>query len=417
MANTPIVPLSRLDAEVRSKRNFLKGDGEVRQWLPVGDWATSAFGPVSSWTPSLRTVTEICLTAHFPMVLWWGADFCLIYNDAAAPLLGDKHPAALGQKGQTGWPRGWAILRPLLDQVRQTGETLWVENLGLSLVRQGVCTEGTFTCSLSPILDEASQVAGVVMVIRETRAPVLGEQQLRTENLDGILSHVTNMLESLQEGLRPLDRQWLKPFVHLLALQTQGTREASAEAFLTFITDATQRMQEQLQALLTYLHVEGQGEEVATVDCEGLLTQVLNDLEPAITERAAEITHDRLPLVQGEARHLGWVFHNLVSTALKLREPVPARMHVSARWHDGRWIFAICDCGGDIDPQHASQISQFFQQLHTDDEYPGTELRLAICKRIIERHQGQIWIESEVGKGTTLCFSLPAIQAASKEPS
>jgi chemotaxis family two-component system sensor kinase Cph1 len=137
---------------------------------------------------------------------------------------------------------------------------------------------------------------------------------------------------------------------------------------------------------------------------------VCGNLQAAIQESGAVITHDPLPSVQADASQLGQVFQNLISNAIKFhRQDVPPRIHVSARLKDREWIFSVRDNGIGLGLRYAERIFVIFQRLHTSAEYPGTGIGLAVCKKIVERHGGRIWVESQPGHGATFSFTLPAL--------
>jgi hypothetical protein len=169
--------------------------------------------------------------------------------------------------------------------------------------------------------------------------------------------------------------------------------------------DGAQRLQQMLADLLTYTRVGGQEITRAAVDCNALLDRVCSDLQIAIQESGARITHDALPTVQADATRLGQVFQNLIGNALKFRGAAPPRVHVSARQEGRRWRFAVRDNGIGVDPKQAERIFQMLQRLHSR-EYQGTGIGLAICKKIVERHGGRIWVESTPGEGATFYFTL-----------
>jgi light-regulated signal transduction histidine kinase (bacteriophytochrome) len=148
--------------------------------------------------------------------------------------------------------------------------------------------------------------------------------------------------------------------------------------------------------------------EFTAVDSAAVLAHVLGDLHLAIQDQAAEVTHDALPTVHGDANQLGLVFQNLIGNALKFGGAAPPRIHLTARRAGTQWVFAVRDNGIGLDPQHTERIFEVFQRLHTRSEYPGTGIGLAICKKIIERHGGRIWVESQPGAGATFMFTLPA---------
>jgi chemotaxis family two-component system sensor kinase Cph1 len=164
-------------------------------------------------------------------------------------------------------------------------------------------------------------------------------------------------------------------------------------------------MQQMLTDLLAYTRVGGQPAAFTAVDCEAVLSQVLDALRLRIAECHATITHDPLPTVRGDATRLGQVFQNLLGNALKFCH-TPPRIHIAAYRDGPDWVLSVQDNGIGLDPRHAEQIFEVFQRLHPRSEYPGTGIGLAICKRIVEQHGGRIWVESEAGHGATFLFTL-----------
>ncbi|MEW6296823.1 MAG: ATP-binding protein [Thermodesulfobacteriota bacterium] len=150
---------------------------------------------------------------------------------------------------------------------------------------------------------------------------------------------------------------------------------------------------------------------MGAVNCEEVLRRTLKDFRLALEERGATITYDPLPVVTADGGQLRQVFQNLLSNALKFRGQEPPRVHITARQEDARWVFAVRDNGIGIDPQFADRIFVIFQRVHDRARYPGTGIGLAICKKIIERHGGRIWVESEAGRGVTFYFTLPLREA------
>lgn len=145
--------------------HVLAGGGEMGQFMREQDWAATPLGPVSSWPQSLRTAVSICLASHFPMLIWWGPEFVKLYNDAYRPMLGTKHPQALGQRGKDCWPEIWDIIGPMLEGVLARGEATWSENQLLPLERNGYTEECYFTFSYSPIRVESGGIGGVFTAV------------------------------------------------------------------------------------------------------------------------------------------------------------------------------------------------------------------------------------------------------------
>ena len=205
----------------------------------------------------------------------------------------------------------------------------------------------------------------------------------------------------LQEPLR-----MVASFTQLLAQRYRGKLGAEADDFIGYAVDGARRMQLLLNDLLAYSRVGTRGKELAPARSEETLEAALANLMKSIEETAATVTHDPLPMVMADETQLTQVFQNLVGNALKFHGSEPPRIHISAQPADGQWRFSVRDHGIGIDPKHADRIFVIFQRLHTSAEYPGTGLGLAISKKIVERHGGRIWMESEPAKGATFYFTM-----------
>lgn len=206
----------------------------------------------------------------------------------------------------------------------------------------------------------------------------------------------------LQEPLRVVSN-----FVQLLQRRYKGKFDKDADEFMDFISEGSLRMQQLIQDLLAYSRVETLRKPFEAVDVDGVVDEVINDLRITIDETSAVVTYDPLPILTVDRTQIFQVFLNLIQNAIKFRkEKEPPKVHVSAVRADSEWIFSVRDNGIGIEPQYFNKIFTIFQQLHSRGQYPGTGIGLAIVKRIIERHGGKIWVESEPGKGSTFFFSL-----------
>jgi light-regulated signal transduction histidine kinase (bacteriophytochrome) len=195
-------------------------------------------------------------------------------------------------------------------------------------------------------------------------------------------------------------------YINLLAKRYQDKLDANANEFLNFAVDGATRMQQLIQDLLTYSHVGHGGQACAPVNCEDILARALQNLQLAIKESDAVVTHDPLPTVPADATQLLQVFQNLLGNALKFRGDQPPTIHIGVERCNSAWRFAVCDNGIGIEPQYVERIFEIFQRLHTRREYPGTGIGLALCKKIVERPGGRIWVESQPGRGATFYFTL-----------
>ena len=207
----------------------------------------------------------------------------------------------------------------------------------------------------------------------------------------------------LQEPLR-----MVTSYVQLLAQRYQGQLDSEAQEFIGYAVEGAQRMKALIDDLLAYSRVNIRERLVVPTDSGAVLQQTLQNLHIQIAESGATVTADPLPTVSTDRMQLGLLWQNLLSNALKFRGQEPPRVHVSARRQGNDWVFSVRDNGIGMEPRHTERIFQMFQRLHTRQEYPGTGIGLAICKKIVERHGGRIWVESEPGQGTTFFFTLPA---------
>jgi PAS domain S-box-containing protein len=204
----------------------------------------------------------------------------------------------------------------------------------------------------------------------------------------------------------------VKGYLGLLEKRYRDQLDEKAGRFIDYAVEEAERMQEMIQALLDLSRVDTSGEEPTPTDTELLLERTLRLLERASEDAAAEVTHGPLPTVMADEVQLAQVFQNLVANAIKFRcEGVPPRIHIAAEQEGNEWVFSVADNGiGISDPEQAERIFQVFQRLHTEEEYEGIGIGLALCKRVVVRHGGRIWVESEMGKGSTFYFTLPAGQ-------
>jgi signal transduction histidine kinase/DNA-binding response OmpR family regulator len=213
----------------------------------------------------------------------------------------------------------------------------------------------------------------------------------------------------LQEPLRKV-----VGYTQLLGKRYRGQLDASADEFIAYAVDAASRMQLLIQDLLTYSRVGRLQKDLAPVDCETVLTQILRSLQPLIEESNALVTHDPLPTLTADAGQFAQLFQNLIVNAIKFHAEQAPQVHITARRDDHEWVFSVRDNGIGIEPQYAERIFRMFQRLHSREAYPGTGIGLAICQKIVQRHGGHIWVESQPGQGATFAFTIPAATGAAQ---
>jgi light-regulated signal transduction histidine kinase (bacteriophytochrome) len=206
----------------------------------------------------------------------------------------------------------------------------------------------------------------------------------------------------LQEPLR-----MVASFTQLLARRYQGKLDRNADEFIGFAVDGANRMQQLINDLLAYSRVGTRGKPPSPTDLTEVLKDAEANLQQAIGESGAVITHDPLPVVSGDPVQLTQLFQNLLANAIKFRSEESPRIHVSAQAREEDWLLSVKDNGIGIAPEHQERIFAIFQRLHGRGEYPGTGIGLALCKKIVERHGGYIWVESAPGRGSTFYFNIP----------
>ena len=210
----------------------------------------------------------------------------------------------------------------------------------------------------------------------------------------------------LQEPLR-----MISSYVQLLERRYKGKLDDDADEFIAYAVDGAKRMQGLISDLLQLSRLGTRERSLGAVDCEVVLDQALANLQASIAECCAQVTHGPLPTVRADSTQLVQLFQNLIGNAIKFRGTETQSIHVSAEPKNGKWLFSVRDNGIGIDPEHSDRIFGIFQRLHGRGEYSGTGIGLAICKKIVEGHGGQIWVDSEPGKGATFFFTLPVGQA------
>jgi PAS domain S-box-containing protein len=230
----------------------------------------------------------------------------------------------------------------------------------------------------------------------DERARELARSNADLEQFAYVASH------DLQEPLRIV-----ASYNQLLARRYRGKLDQDADEFIAFSVNGVIRMQRLISDLLAYSRVGTRGREFGPVALDKALAAALENLAQAIADAQAEVTHDALPDIPGDQGQLTQLLQNLIGNAVKFHGPAAPRVHLGARQSGADWIFAVSDNGVGIEPQYFERIFVIFQRLHSIQKYPGTGIGLALCKKIVERHGGRIWVESALGQGTTFFFALP----------
>lgn len=267
--------------------------------------------------------------------------------------------------------------------------------------------------STSPVLDERGNMVSCCALVYNITDRKESEQQMLqlTEDLKRSNQELEQFAyvasHDLQEPLRSVTS-----YTQLLAQRYQGNLDAKADKYINYIVDGSTRMQQLINDLLAYSRLGTRAQKFEMADCYAAVEQSLCNLQIAIAETKAIITYESLPTVMADELQLVQLFQNLIGNAIKFCQDIP-RIHISAIIQDNEWLFSVRDNGIGIDSDYADRIFIIFQRLHSRREYLGTGIGLAICKRIVERHSGRIWVESQSGQGATFYFTIPIVNTCS----
>jgi PAS domain S-box-containing protein len=274
--------------------------------------------------------------------------------------------------------------------ITKSGETRWIDH------------------QCFPICDETGRVIGRRGMNLDVTERKQAEEELKNTLID--LERSNKELEQfayvashdLQEPLR-----MISSYTQLLARRYKGRLDQDADEFIAYAAEGANSMQRLINDLLAYSRVGTRGKPPAPTLSGQALDRALENLKLAIEENGAEISREVLPAVAADDIQLTQLFQNLVANAIKFRSEKPLKIRIDCEARGGEWVFSVHDNGIGIDPQYFDRIFIIFQRLHERGKYPGTGIGLAVCKKIVQRHGGRIWVESESGKGSTFFFSLP----------
>lgn len=206
----------------------------------------------------------------------------------------------------------------------------------------------------------------------------------------------------LQEPLR-----MVASFTQLLERKYKGHIDGDADDYIGFIVEGSNRMKDLIDDLLAFSRLNIETKEFKQTDLSNILDDVLLSMHTSIEENNAKITHDTLPTVKCDHSQIRQLFQNLITNAIKFHDKKPPKIHISSEKIGNKWKFSVQDNGIGINPQHQKKIFNVFNRLHSREEYEGTGIGLSIAKRIINHHKGRIWVESELGEGSTFYFTIP----------
>jgi PAS domain S-box-containing protein len=337
----------------------------------------------------------------------------VLLNVQAEIQFGYRRHELVGQKVKNIIPEGFAE-RLVSDALRSTEDAL-AQQIGTGIELLGRHKNGgnfPIEIMLSPL--ESAEGILVTAAIRDITTRKKAEVHLlhKMEELNrsneelGQFAYIAS--HDLQEPLR-----MVASYTQLLARRYKGKLDSDADEFISFAVDGASRMQRLIQDLLAFSRVSSKGQDLQETSSEQSLERALLNLRGAIEESHALVTHDPLPKVMADETQLIQLFQNLVANGIKYQNPGIPKVHISAKNGGEKWTFSVKDNGLGIDPQYFEKIFGMFQRLHKREEFAGTGIGLAICKKIVERHGGSISVDSQPGHGATFSFALQGLEKKS----
>jgi PAS domain S-box-containing protein len=226
-------------------------------------------------------------------------------------------------------------------------------------------------------------------------------KEVKRSNID--LQQFANVVShDVREPLRAITG-----FMELLQHKYKDKLDAQANEYIEFAINGSRSIKNMILGTIQYSQIQSHKSVLSAVDANKAMKEVLDNLQAIIAETSAIITMDKLPTIKADASQFSQLFQNLIQNALKFRSDQIPKIHIGCRKQESSWLFSVSDNGIGIDPKYNESIFTIFHRLHSKDQYEGSGVGLAVCKRIVERHAGRIWVESEIGKGSTFYFTIP----------
>jgi PAS domain S-box-containing protein len=383
--------LSQAKDDLRKNEQHLRN---ILECLPLPIYVIGRDHRIIYWNRAMEEISGIkasdAIGRKMPRADFYGAE-----KKPLADLLVDERPNAV-RRMYAGNVTESTLLEGAFEATdffpRLGGHGKWLQSTA-SVLKD---LEGN-TVGAIEALDDITDRKHAERSLREY-STALEKSNRELENFAYIASH------DLQEPLR-----MVASFVKLLARRYEGKLGDDADDFIRFAVEGAERMQLLINDLLAYSRIMTRGRDFEPIDCNSVLETVISDLRFALEDSGAVVKCSRLPTVLADRSQLRQLFQNMISNAIKFRRIDHPQVDIAAEKKEEEWVFSIRDNGIGIEPSCWDRIFEIFQRSHSASEYPGTGIGLAICKKIVERHDGEIWVNSQVDQGTTFFFTLPAL--------
>jgi signal transduction histidine kinase len=372
----------------------------LREAIKAKDWSGHALGTIEKWPLSLRTALGICLGFPAPACIAWGAHRSQLYNDAYSQVT-VIHGDALGVDFAHCWVHSWAAMHGCFERAAR-GEPARLENQHVSFGREGGSEPTLMTFSFVPVPDDSGGIGGVLITLLEASATELQDELRRSkaalEQHGHVISHdfraPLRMLEQMSKILVTDHAEHLPP---------------RATSLLNHIGSGAAKLALRAEMLTRFDALSQHPLHRQTVDVTVMVGKVIAELRAATPGREVEVVVEALPGANADFELLRLVWHNLLANAFKFtRHAEQPRIQVSGKRQGHHIVYSVKDNGVGFDPKYARRLFGFFQRMHTEEEFEGLGMGLAMTKRLVERHGGTIWAEAEKGQGAEFRFTLPA---------
>jgi PAS domain S-box-containing protein len=365
----------------------------VRALLRMRQAEAAVRAAARQWQTTFDAIGDgICVLDGNGRVLRCNVAWVRIVRRPAHQLIGQRCEDSLG--GLSTWDSGSRLPRMLRSQRRDSMDAAF-GNRWFHIVVDPVCGDDGQQAGAVLVMSDITERKRVQTEL-ERRAAELARSNAELEQFAQVTSH------DLQEPLR-----MIASYTQLLASRYGGKLDADADEFIGYAVDGVIRMQRLIHNVLDYSRVGTKGVQLTPTDCDAVLARAIIGLEATIAETGAQVTFDPLPVVMADETQILQLFQNLIGNSIKFHSDQPPRVHVSAKTDGNTCTISVRDNGIGIDPRDAERIFVIFRRLHGPTEYPGSGIGLAICKKIVERNGGHIWVESQAGAGATFHFTLP----------
>lgn len=414
-------------AEISVLKALFAHGGEMGALIQAFDWSATAIGAIETWSQSLQIALQILLLSRFPMQILWSRDYVQFYNDAYIPIAGDKHPTALGQRGEDCWKEVWDFAGPLLDHVMETGTATWSEDQLLVLNRYGYPEECYFTFSYTPIWDEFGKVGGIFIAVNETTQKILSERRERELRIEAQVARESaekaNQLKD--QFLAVLSHELRSPLNPILGwaklLLSRELDENTIKRALEAIERNARLQAQMIDDLLDVSRIlrDKLALNMTPVELIPIVEDALETVYIAAVEKSIQIhTHlDETPvMILGDSNRLKQAVWNLLSNAVKFTPP-GGKVTLRLEYTEAFAILQVIDTGKGISADFLPQVFEHFQQADsaTTRVFGGLGLGLAIAKQIVDMHGGSIQADSPgEGQGATFTIKLPLTESPSQ---